>query len=150
MTSTLVSSALTGLRKSFGNNVVLDGIDLDIAEGTVFSLLGPNGAGKTTTIQIFSTLLHPDGGEVHIGGFDLSRQPGKVRSVIGVTGKFSAVGNLLTGTENLMLLADLHHIERRSARRRVEELLDRFDAGRAGSLTRGQLQHDASDSIMQA
>ena len=152
MTTTLVSSALTatGLRKSFGDNVVLDGIDLDIAEGTVFSLLGPNGAGKTTAIQIFSTLLHPDGGEVHIGGFDLSRQPGKVRSVIGVTGQFSAVGNLLTGTENLMLLADLHHIERRSARRRIEELLDRFDAGRAGSLTRGQLQHDATDSIVKA
>src|ERR1039458_6655222 len=74
MTTTLVSSALTatGLRKSFGDNVVLDGIDLDIAEGTVFSLLGPNGAGKTTAIQIFSTLLHPDGGKVHIGGFDLS------------------------------------------------------------------------------
>jgi len=129
MTTTLVSSSLTatGLRKSFSDNVVLDGIDLDIAEGTVFSLLGPNGAGKTTAIQIFSTLLHPDGGEVHIGGFDLSRQPDKVRSVIGVTGQFSAVDNLLTGTENLMLMADLHHIERRSARRRVGELLDRFD-----------------------
>ena len=129
MTTTLVSSALpaTGLRKSFGDNVVLDGIDLDIAEGTVFSLLGPNGAGKTTAIQIFSTLLHPDGGKVHIGGFDLSRQPDKVRSVIGVTGQFSAVDNLLTGTENLMLMADLHHIARRSARGRVGELLDRFD-----------------------
>ena len=129
MTTTLVTAALTatGLRKSFGDNVVLDGIDLDIAEGTVFSLLGPNGAGKTTAIQIFSTLLHPDGGKVHIGGFDLSRQPDKVRSVIGVTGQFSAVDNLLTGTKNLMLMADLHHLERRSARGRVGELLDRFD-----------------------
>jgi ABC-2 type transport system ATP-binding protein len=137
MTTTLVRSALsaTGLRKSFGGNVVLDGIDLDIEEGTVFSLLGPNGAGKTTAVRIFSTLLAPDGGQVRIGGFDLARQPGKVRSVIGVTGQFSAVDNLLTGTENLMLMADLHHLERGPASRRVDELLDRFDLADAAGRT---------------
>jgi ABC-2 type transport system ATP-binding protein len=117
----------TGLRKSFGDNVVLDGIDLDIGEGTVFSLLGPNGAGKTTAVRIFSTLLAPDAGQVRIGGFDLARQPDQVRSYIGVTGQFSAVDNLLTGTENLMLMADLQHLERRAARHRVDGLLGRFD-----------------------
>jgi ABC-2 type transport system ATP-binding protein len=116
-----------GLRKSFGDKVVLDGVDLDVEQGTVFALLGPNGAGKTTAVRIFSTLLNPDRGEVRIGGFDPARQADKVRSVIGVTGQFSAVDNLLTGAENLMLIADLHHLERRSARRKVSELLSRFD-----------------------
>jgi len=137
MTPTTISSALsaTSLCKSFGDNLVLDGIDLDIDEGTVFSLLGPNGAGKTTAVRIFSTLLQPDGGQVRIGGFDLARQPDKVRSIIGVTGQFSAVDNLLTGAENLMLMADLHHLERRPARRRVDELLGRFDLADAAGRT---------------
>jgi ABC-2 type transport system ATP-binding protein len=117
----------TGLRKSFGDKVVLDGIDLDIAEGTTFSLLGPNGAGKTTTVQILATLLSPDAGEVHVAGFDLRREPDAVRAAIGVTGQFSAVDNLLTGEENLVLMADLHHLGRRAGRRRAGELLDRFD-----------------------
>ncbi len=86
-----------GLRKSFGEKVVLDGIDLDITEGTIFSLLGPNGAGKTTTVHILSTLLRPDAGEAEVAGFDLTRQPEAVRAAIGVTGQFSAVDNLLTG-----------------------------------------------------
>jgi ABC-2 type transport system ATP-binding protein len=129
MTPTPVSSALcaTGLRKSFGDNVVLDGIDLDIGEGSVFSLLGPNGAGKTTAVRIFSTLLSPDGGQVRIGGFDLVRQPDLVRSLIGVTGQFSVVDNLLTGAENLRLMADLRHLGRGDGQRRVTELLERFD-----------------------
>jgi ABC-2 type transport system ATP-binding protein len=129
MMPTPISSALsaTSLCKSFGDHLVLDGIDLHIDEGTVFSLLGPNGAGKTTAVRIFSTLLQPDGGQVRIGGFDLARQPDKVRSIIGVTGQFSAVDNLLTGAENLMLMAELHHLERRPASRRVDELLVRFD-----------------------
>ena len=114
----------TGLRKSFGDKVVLDGIDLDIAEGTTFSLLGPNGAGKTTTVQILATLLSPDAGEVHVAGFDLRREPDAVRAAIGVTGQFSAVDNLLTGEENLVLMADLHHLGRRAGRRRAGELLD--------------------------
>ena len=129
MTTATVRSAVqaTGLRKSFGDKVVLDGIDLDVAEGTIFSLLGPNGAGKTTAVQILSTLLNPDAGEVRVAGFDPTRDPDSVRAAIGVTGQFSAVDNLLTGEENLMLMADLHHLDGRTGRRRASELLDRFD-----------------------
>jgi ABC-2 type transport system ATP-binding protein len=130
MTSTTtVRSALkaTGLRKSFGDKLVLDGIDLEIAEGTIFALLGPNGAGKTTTVQILSTLLRPDAGAGQVAGFDLAREPDAIRAAIGVTGQFSAVDNLLTGEENLLLMADLHHLDRREGRRRAGELLERFD-----------------------
>ncbi|NUT93579.1 MAG: ATP-binding cassette domain-containing protein, partial [Saccharothrix sp.] len=105
-----------GLRKNFGDKVVLDGIDLDVAEGTVFSLLGPNGAGKTTAVQILSTLITADAGEVRICGHDLRTDPDGVRSVIGVTGQFSAVDGLLTGEENLNLMADLRHLPRREGR----------------------------------
>jgi ABC-2 type transport system ATP-binding protein len=133
MTIPMLQSAVsvTGLRKSFGDKVVLDGIDLDVAEGTIFSLLGPNGAGKTTAVQILSTLLRADAGEIHVAGFDVAHQPEGVRAAIGVTGQFSAVDNLLTGEENLMLMADLHHLERRVGRRRAGELLDQFDLGGA-------------------
>jgi ABC-2 type transport system ATP-binding protein len=117
----------TGLRKSFGDQVVLDGIDLDVAEGTVFALLGPNGAGKTTTVQILTTLIGADGGEVRVAGHDVAGEPDLVRAVIGVTGQLSAVDNLLTGEENLRLMADLRHLGRREGRRRAAELLDRFD-----------------------
>jgi ABC-2 type transport system ATP-binding protein len=116
-----------GLCKSFGDHVVLDGIDLDVAEGTIFALLGPNGAGKTTTVQILSTLIDADSGEVRIAGHDLAREPDAVRAAIGVTGQFSAVDNLLTGEENLLLMADLHHLGRSEGRRRAAALLDRFD-----------------------
>jgi ABC-2 type transport system ATP-binding protein len=117
----------TELRKSFGDKVVLDGIDLDVPEGTVFALLGPNGAGKTTTVQILSTLIGADGGEVRVAGHDVARDPDSVRAAIGVTGQFSAVDNLLTGEENLILMADLRHLDRREGRRRAAELLERFD-----------------------
>jgi ABC-2 type transport system ATP-binding protein len=117
----------TGLRKSYGDKVVLDGIDLDVAEGTVFALLGPNGAGKTTTVQILSTLIGADAGEVTIAGHDLVREPEGVRAAIGVTGQFSAVDSLLNGRENLQLMADLHHLPRAEGRRRVADLLERFD-----------------------
>jgi ABC-2 type transport system ATP-binding protein len=117
----------TGLRKSFGDKVVLDGIDFDVAEGTTFSLLGPNGAGKTTVVRILSTLIGADGGDVRIAGHDLVREAGAVRAAIGVTGQFSAVDNLLTGEENLLLMTDLHHIAATEKRRRVTELLERFD-----------------------
>lgn len=131
MTTTTTSSqpaiAATGLRKSFGDHIVLDGIDLNIAEGTVFALLGPNGAGKTTAVQILSTLLAADGGEVRVAGHDLVRDPDAVRAAIGVTGQFSAVDNLLTGEENLLLMADLRHLGKRAGRRRVAELLAQFD-----------------------
>jgi ABC-2 type transport system ATP-binding protein len=134
MTSPISRSAIvaTGLRKAFGDKVVLDGIDLEVAEGTVFALLGPNGAGKTTMVQILSTLIGADAGEIAVGGHDLAQVPDAVRDVIGVTGQFSAVDNLLTGEENLLLMADLRHLDRDDGRRRAAELLDRFDLAEAG------------------
>jgi ABC-2 type transport system ATP-binding protein len=116
-----------GLRKAFGNHLVLDGIDLDVASATIFALLGPNGAGKTTMVQILSTLIGADGGEARVAGHDVVREPDAVRAAIGVTGQFSAVDNLLTGEKNLLLMADLHHLSRSQGRRRVAELLDRFE-----------------------
>jgi ABC-2 type transport system ATP-binding protein len=127
MASSGAAIEVTGLRKSFGDKVVLDNIDLHVAEGTVFSLLGPNGAGKTTTVQILSTLIGSDGGEVRVAGHDLMRDPESVRRAIGVTGQFSAVDGLLTGEENLLLMANLSHLKRPEGRRRAVALLDQFD-----------------------
>jgi ABC-2 type transport system ATP-binding protein len=124
-----------GLRKSYGEKLVLDGIDLNVAEGTIFSLLGPNGAGKTTAVQILSTLITADAGEIRVAGHDLHAEPEAVRAAIGVTGQFSAVDGLLTGRENLIMMADLYHLGRREARRRADELLERFDLVEAGSKT---------------
>ena len=118
---------IRGLRKSYGADLVLDGIDLTVAGGTVFALLGPNGAGKTTMVEILSTLLPADAGEVTIGGYDLVRQTERIRGLIGVTGQYSAVDDLFTGEENLLLMADLHHLPKRDGRRRAAELLERFD-----------------------
>jgi len=126
---------VTGLRKSFGSKVVLDGIDLEVGAGTTFSLLGPNGAGKTTTVQIMSTLVRADGGEVRIAGHDVARNPAAVRAAIGVTGQFSAVDSLLTGAENLLLMADLHHLGRAEGRRRAAALLDQFGLADAAGKT---------------
>ena len=127
MDSAASAIAVTGLRKSFGDQVVLDGIDLEVPAGTTFALLGPNGAGKTTAVRILSTLIRPDGGQARIAGHDLAAEPDAVRAAIGVTGQFSAVDDLLTGEENLVLMADLHHLDRAEGRRRVAELLGRFD-----------------------
>ncbi|MFC7388180.1 ATP-binding cassette domain-containing protein [Sphaerisporangium rhizosphaerae] len=124
---TNLAIAANGLRKSYGDKVVLDGIDLTVPEATIFSLLGPNGAGKTTTVQILSTLVPADGGTVQVAGHDLARRPDDVRGAIGVTGQYSAVDKLLTGEENLLLMADLKHLSRRDGKRRAAELLDRFD-----------------------
>jgi len=118
--------AVTGLRKSYGEHMVLDGIDLTVQQGTVFALLGPNGAGKTTTVQILSTLIHADGGEATLAGHDLNREAARVREVIGVTGQYSAVDKLLTGRENLMLMADLYRLGRARAKARIGELLEQF------------------------
>ncbi|WP_433057572.1 ATP-binding cassette domain-containing protein [Dactylosporangium sp. CS-033363] len=118
---------VSGLRKSYGDSVVLDSIDLDVPAGAIFSLLGPNGAGKTTMVHILATLLPADGGTATVAGHDLLRDPAKVRGAIGVTGQFSAVDNLLTGEENLLLMADLLHLGRRAGRRRAAELLERFE-----------------------
>ena len=121
-----------GLRKSFGDQVVLDGIDLEVAEGTIFALLGPNGSGKTTTVRILSTLITADAGAVTVAGHDLRAEAGQVRAAIGVTGQFSAVDGFLTGQENLLLMADLHHLSRAEGKQRAAELLDKFDLVNAG------------------
>ena len=129
MTITLTAPAIStrAVRKSFGEHIVLDGVDLTVAEGTIFALLGPNGAGKTTMVRILSTLIPADGGDIWVGGHDVVTDPDAVRALIGVTGQFSAVDNLLTGEENLRLMADLRHLGRQAGDRRVAELLERFD-----------------------
>ena len=126
-----------GLRKAYGRVTVLDGVDLDVAAGSVHALLGPNGAGKTTLVKILSTLLRPDAGQATVAGHDLARTPRRVREVISMTGQHAAVDELLTGEENLRLAARLFRLPRRAARRRVEELVESFDlAGFAGRLVR--------------
>ncbi|MFF0115961.1 ATP-binding cassette domain-containing protein [Streptomyces prasinus] len=116
----------TGLRKSYGDKVVLDGIDLRIPAGSVFALLGPNGAGKTTTVRILSTLISADGGRARVAGHDVTASPDGVRAAIGVTGQFAALDDLLTAEENLLLMADLLRLGKREGRGRAKELLERF------------------------
>jgi ABC-2 type transport system ATP-binding protein len=146
MTHSPAPPAITavGLRKSYGDTLVLDGIDLHVPTGTILALLGPNGAGKTTAVQILSTLVPADGGELHVAGHDLAREPDAVRAAIGVTGQFSAVDGLLTGRENLILMADLRHLGRAEGRRRADELLARFDlvdaAGKAAATYSGGMK----------
>jgi ABC-2 type transport system ATP-binding protein len=126
---------VTGLRKAYGDHTVLDGIDLHVPAGSIFALLGPNGAGKTTTVQILSTLILADAGEIRVAGHDPVTEADAVRAAIGVTGQFAAVDALLTGRENLLLMADLHHLGRRAGRRRADELLEQFDlTGAAGKM----------------
>ena len=129
---TNLAIAANGLRKSYGDKVVLDGVDLAVPEGTIFSLLGPNGAGKTTAVNILSTLISPDpaSGGIRVGGHDLAADPQAVRAAIGVTGQFSAVDGLITGEENMLLMADLHHLPRREGRRIAAELLDASTSSR--------------------
>ena len=119
--------AANGLRKSYGDKTVLDGVDLSVPKGTIFSLLGPNGAGKTTAVKILSTLITADDGSAQVGGHDLATDPQAVRASIGVTGQFSAVDGLITGEENMLLMADLHHLSKSEGRRVAAELLERFD-----------------------
>ncbi len=124
--NTVAAISATGLCKSYGDKVVLAGVDLHVPEGTIFALLGPNGAAKTTMVRILSTLIGADSGRARVGGHDVGRDPDSVRAVIGVTGQFSAVDNLLTGEENLILMANLRHLGRTEGRRRVSELLEQF------------------------
>ncbi|WP_369226886.1 ATP-binding cassette domain-containing protein [Streptomyces sp. R39] len=122
-----VAISAVGLRKSFGDKTVLDGIDLRVPAGSVFALLGPNGSGKTTTVNILSTLISADGGKAQVGGHDIAADAHAVRAAIGVTGQFSAVDGLITGEENMLLMADLHHLSKSEGRQVTAELLERFD-----------------------
>ena len=123
--------AAAGVNKSFGRTSVLHNVDLAVGEGTIFGLLGPNGAGKTTIVRILSTLIAADSGDIQVAGCNVARDPDGVRAAIGVTGQFSAVDDLLTGEENLRLMADLHHLGRAAGRLRVTQLLDEFELAEA-------------------
>ncbi|MEU1429344.1 ATP-binding cassette domain-containing protein [Nocardia sp. NPDC005746] len=125
MNSTAI--AASGLRKAYGDKTILDGIDLNIATGSIFSLLGPNGAGKTTTVNVLTTLLRADGGTARVAGYDIATETRAVRAAIGVTGQFAAVDDLLTGEENLRLMADLHRLRGSESKRVVAGLLERFE-----------------------
>ena len=125
--TTGTSVSVNGLRKTYGKKVVLDAVDLSIREGEVFALLGPNGAGKTTIVRILSTLIPADAGTASVMGHDLRGEAGAVRAVIGVTGQFSAVDNLLTGQENLVLMGRLLHLPATELRARTAQLLQLFD-----------------------
>ena len=116
-----------GLTKSYGDRLVLDGVDLQVASGSVLALLGPNGAGKTTIVRILSTLLKPDAGSVLVCGFDVVRSPRQVRRLVGLTSQDAAVDELLTGEENLLMMGRLRHLDRAEAQARTHELLARFD-----------------------
>ena len=117
----------SGLAKAYGDVVALNGIDIEVEQGTVLGLLGPNGSGKTTTVRILATLLQADSGTASVGGFDVATQPDEVRSVIGLTGQYAAVDEYLTGRENLELFGRLFHLSKLDAAKRAAELLDRFD-----------------------
>jgi ABC-2 type transport system ATP-binding protein len=112
------------LRKSYGKQVVLSGVDLDVAEGTIFALLGSNGAGKTTIVRILTTLLKPDGGTARVNGFDVVSQPARVRESLSLTGQFAAVDEILTGRENLIMIAELRRVK--NAGKVADDLLERF------------------------
>jgi len=117
----------SGLTKAYGEVIALNGIDIEVEQGTVLGLLGPNGSGKTTTVRILATLLQADSGSASVGGFDVVTQPDEVRSVIGLTGQYAAVDEYLTGRENLELFGRLFHLSKFDAAKRAAELLDRFD-----------------------
>ncbi|MBI1379042.1 MAG: ATP-binding cassette domain-containing protein [Frankiales bacterium] len=143
-TATRTAIVTEGLRKAYGDAMVLDGLDLAVEAGTVFALLGPNGAGKTTLVQILSTLIPADGGVARVGGFDVAQEGAAVRARIGVTGQASALDDLLTGRENLALMARLHRLDRAAAQRRIDDLLARFDleadAGKAAAAYSGGMR----------
>ncbi len=129
MTYTVIADQIT---KSFGEQLVLDGVDLAVQTGSVFALLGPNGAGKSTFVRILSTLVTPDAGTAIVAGHDLRSEPGRVKRSISLTGQHTAVDEVLTGRENLEMMAELRHFPRRAARRRAGELLTEFDLFDAG------------------
>ncbi|MFI8103938.1 ATP-binding cassette domain-containing protein [Streptomyces sp. NPDC086023] len=132
------------LAKQFKETRALAGVDLEVPTGTVLGLLGPNGAGKTTAVRIFATLLRPDGGHAEVGGYDVVREAGMVRSLIGLTGQYAAVDENMTGTENLLMIGRLLGMSRAEARARAADLLDRFHlsdaAGRAAKTYSGGMR----------
>lgn len=122
-----IAIKVSGLKKSYGKNKVLTGIDFEVKQGTMLALLGPNGAGKTTAVRILSTLLKPDAGDISIAGYDLQTKADCVRRVIGLTGQSAAVDELLTGRENLVMMGRLYRLTKKSAELRADELLKDFD-----------------------
>ncbi|MBW1601903.1 ATP-binding cassette domain-containing protein [Streptomyces sp. JJ66] len=124
-----------GLVKTFGDVKALDGVDLDVPEGTVLGLLGPNGAGKTTTVRVLTTLLRPDSGKAVVAGLDVLKQPTEVRRSIGLSGQFAAVDEYLTGRENLQMVGQLYQMSGRDAKKRAGELLERFNLADAADRT---------------
>jgi ABC-2 type transport system ATP-binding protein len=116
-----------GLVKTFGPTRALDGLDLHVNEGTLLALLGPNGAGKTTAVRIFTTLLKPDAGEARVAGFDVVKEPDRIKAQIGLAGQSVAIDEYLTGRENLVMIGQLYHLARRDAKRRADELIEQFD-----------------------
>ena len=122
-----------GVRKRYGDLDALAGVDLTVARGTVHGLLGPNGAGKTTLVRILTTLLRPTAGTARVAGHDILREPDAVRARIGLVGQHAAVDDILSGRQNLVMFGRLHHLDRATARRRADELLDRFDLADTGS-----------------
>ncbi|MFI9214077.1 ATP-binding cassette domain-containing protein [Streptomyces sp. NPDC053253] len=124
-----------GLVKTFGDVRALDGVDLDVPEGTVLGLLGPNGAGKTTTVRVLTTLLQPDSGRAVVAGIDVLKHPEQVRRSIGLSGQFAAVDEYLTGRENLQMVGQLYQMKAKAAKVRADELLDRFRLADAADRT---------------
>jgi oleandomycin transport system ATP-binding protein len=116
-----------GLTKSFGDTKALDGVDLAARRGSVLAVLGPNGAGKTTAVRVFATLVRPDAGTAYVNGFDVRKQPDRVRASIGLTGQFASVDEDLTGVQNLVMIGQLLDLSKRAARQRADELLAWFD-----------------------
>ena len=128
---------VSGLRKRYGDHTVLDGVDLTVPAGGIFALLGPNGAGKTTLINILTTLVRPDGGTARVLGHDVARSPRRVRRAISATGQYASVDEVLTGRENLVMIARLLGSGRRAADERARELLERFDLADAADRRAG-------------
>ncbi|MEV4424650.1 ATP-binding cassette domain-containing protein [Streptomyces sp. R-07] len=124
-----------GLVKTFGDVRALDGVDLDVPEGTVLGLLGPNGAGKTTAVRVLTTLIKPDSGRAVVAGIDVLKHPNEVRRSIGLSGQFAAVDEYLTGRENLQMVGQLYQMKAKAAKRRAVELLERFHLGDAADRT---------------
>jgi len=144
----------TGLTKNYGKTRALDGFDLTVPQGTVYGLLGPNGAGKTTAVRVFATLLRPDGGRAQVMGHDVASQAAQVRRLIGLTGQYAALDEYLTGRANLIMIGQLSRLTPVAAKRRADELLERFNltkaAGRAVKTYSGGMRRrlDLSASLI--